>query len=207
MIGDNDTPFRLIVAAELAAMVSVRAYYSFFRGGGAIGERLRGRPEAIWLTTTLGMLALLHFGAVLAYIAWPSVLAWSVVRVAEPIRRVAILVSCAGAVGEIWAAISLGASYSPLLRVGKEQVLITAGAYRWIRHPLYAFGLPLMAGWGVAARNWFITVTGILVIVLAMIIRAPREEAMMLGAFGESYRAYISRTRRFVPRLRRAGGK
>ena len=110
--------------------------------------------------------------AVLAYIAWPSALAWSVVRVAEPIRWVAIVVSCTGAVGEIWAAISLGASYSPLLSVGKEQVLITAGAYRWIRHPLYVFGLPLMTGWGVAARNWFITATGNTGAVLAMIIRA-----------------------------------
>lgn len=207
MIGDNDTPFRLILAAEFAAIVSVRSYYSFFRARKAVRERLPGSPEALWLTMMLGLLALLHFGAVLAYIARPSVLAWSVVQVAKPIRWVAIVISCAGAVGEIWAAISLGASYSPLLRVGKEQVLITAGAYRWIRHPLYAFGLPLMAGWGVAARNWFITATGILVILLAMIIRAPREEAMMLGSFGESYGAYMTRTRRFMPRLRSVRGK
>jgi hypothetical protein len=80
-------------------MVSVRGYYFFPRGRGAIRERLRGRLEAIWLTATLGMLAQLHFGAVLAYIAWPSLLAWSAVRVAEPIRWVAIVISCAGAVG------------------------------------------------------------------------------------------------------------
>jgi len=197
----NGIAFRLIIAAELAAMAGVRSYYSFFQGRGAAHQRLPGGSEAISFTTALVILALLHFGAVLAYVAWPPMLAWSMLRVAEWIRWVAIVISCAGAAGEIWAAISLGASYSPLLRVSKEQVLITAGAYRWIRHPLYAFGLPLMVGWGVAAANWFIIATGTLVILLAMLIRAPREEAMMLGAFGESYRAYIGRTGRFVPRL------
>jgi protein-S-isoprenylcysteine O-methyltransferase Ste14 len=195
----NETPFQLIIAAELAAMAGVRGYYSYGRGA---AHQLRGGLEAISLTAALVILALLHFGALLAYVAWPPMLAWSVLPVAEPIRWVAIVVSCAGAAGEIWAAVSLGASYSPLLRVGKEQVLITAGAYRWIRHPLYAFALPLMVGWGVAAANWFIVATGILVILLLVLIRAPREEAMMLGAFGASYRAYMGRTGRFVPRLR-----
>jgi protein-S-isoprenylcysteine O-methyltransferase Ste14 len=206
MTGDRDILLRLIVAAEVVAMVSVRAYYSFLRRGGTFQALLRG-PEGISLTMTLAILALLHLGAVLAYIVWPSVLVWSGVALAEPIRWAGIVASCAGAGGEVWAAISLGAGYSPLLRVAKEQVLITAGAYRWIRHPLYAFGLPLMVGWGIAAANWFITATGILVILLAMFVRAPFEEAMMLGAFGERYREYMDRTGRFAPRLWSVHGK
>jgi protein-S-isoprenylcysteine O-methyltransferase Ste14 len=206
MTGDSDIVFRLIVAAELLVLFGVRAYYSFLRSTGT--ERAsRGGPESILLTVTLAILALLHFGALLAYIVWPSVLAWSAVAVAEPLRWAGIVVSCAGAAGEIWAAVSLGASYSPLLRVSEEQALITTGAYRWIRHPLYAFGLPLMVGWGIAAASWFITATGIVVILVAMLLRAPHEEAMMLGAFGERYREYMGRTGRFVPRLTSGHGK
>jgi len=204
--GSYDIVFRLIVAAELLALFSVRAYYSFLCCGGTV-QALRRGLEAISLTTTLAILALLHFGAVVAYIVWPSVLAWSALAVAEPIRWAGIVVSCAGAIGEIWAAISLGVGYSPLLRVTKEQKLITSGAYRWIRHPLYAFGLPLMAGWGVGAANWFITTTGLLVILLAMLVRVPREEVMMLRVFGERYREYMDRTGRFAPRLRSVHGK
>jgi len=37
-----------------------------------------------------------------------------------------------------------------------------------------------------------------------MIIRVPREESMMVEGFGESYRQYMKRTGRFIPRLRRA---
>jgi protein-S-isoprenylcysteine O-methyltransferase Ste14 len=205
--GNSDALFRLIVAAELAAIVGVRAWYSFFNVGEAVRDRSRGGAEAAWFTTGLAVLALLHFGAVLAYIAWPPILAWSTIPVAEPIRWAVLAVSCAGVVGELWAAVSLGAGYSPRLRVAEKQALITIGTYRWIRHPLYAFGLPLMVGWGVAAGNWFIATTGLLIILLVMLIRVPREEAMMLGVFGESYRAYMSRTGRFVPRWRPVRGR
>ncbi len=202
MIGDSDTAFRLIIAAELVAMGGVRDYYFFFRSKESICERLRGAVEASWLTAAMGALALLHFGAVFVYIARPSALGWSAFNLAAPIRWAGIAISIASAAGEIWSLISLGANYSPLLRVGKEHVLVTAGAYRWMRHPLYGFALPLLAGWGVAARNWLIIASGLSVTALAMAIRAPREEAMMLGAFGPSYREYMTRTRRFVPRIR-----
>ena len=107
-----------------------------------------------------------------------------------------------GAAGEIWAAVALGPSYSPVLRVAEERRVVTAGPYRWVRHPLYAFWLPTMGGWGVAAGNWFILVTGAVLILVLTIVRVPREEAMRLEGFGETYRRYMTRTGRFVPRLR-----
>ena len=202
MIAQDDIPFRLIIAAELVAMGGVRAYYSVSRTAhGSPGRR----AESAWFTAILAVLALLHFGAVLAYLADPSLSKGSGFEVAEPIRWTVIVVSSSGAAGVIWAAVSLGASYSPLLRVAQERVVVTAGPYRWIRHPLYAFWLPLMAGWGVTTRNWLVLATGTAILVL-MVIRAPREEAMMLNEFGKSYRQYMLHTGCFVPRLRSAGG-
>ncbi len=180
-------------------MVVVRDYYFLFRSKESVVERMRGSVERGWLTAALGTIALFHFGAVIVYVARPSVLAWSTFQVRESIRWCGIAVSVAGAAGEVWGLVSLGASYNPLLRVGKQHALVTAGAYRWIRHPLYSFALPLTAGWGIAAGNWFIITTGIAVTILTMVIRAPREETMMLKAFGEPYRAYIERTGRFFP--------
>ncbi|MFZ0888588.1 MAG: isoprenylcysteine carboxylmethyltransferase family protein [Candidatus Binataceae bacterium] len=206
MIGDNDTPFRLIAAAELVAMVAVRDYYSFSRSRESIRERIRRSAEAAWLTAAMGAFAILHFGGVIVYIAMPAVLGWCTFHVAGPIRWAGIAISVAGAAGEVWAAISLGTNYSPLLRVGKSQVLVTTGPYRWIRHPLYSFGLPLMLGWGIAARNWLIIASGTVVVAVVMTIRAPREEAMMREAFGQSYSDYMSRTGRFIPRVRAGMG-
>jgi protein-S-isoprenylcysteine O-methyltransferase Ste14 len=110
--------------------------------------------------------------------------------------------SCVGVAGEIWSAVALGHTYSPMLRVADEHIFVNAGPYRWIRHPLYAFWLPGTVGWGAATRNWFIIVSGTALILVLAVIRVPREEAMMLQGFGESYRRYMTNTGRFLPRLR-----
>jgi protein-S-isoprenylcysteine O-methyltransferase Ste14 len=199
--------FRLIIVVQLLAMGVVRAYFGAPRAEQPPDAPAARRAESRWLTVTLGVIALLHFGAILAYLANPRLLRWSGFEVAVPVRWLGILISCLGVAGEIWAAVSLGASYSPLLRVAEERAVITAGPYRWIRHPLYAFWLPAMAGWGVAAGNWFILVSGAVLILILMILRAPREEAMMVEGFGEAYRLYMTRTGRFVPRLRSVPGK
>jgi protein-S-isoprenylcysteine O-methyltransferase Ste14 len=132
MIDRDDIPFRIIIAAQLMAMAWVRARFGALRGE----QSATRRAESACLTATLGMLALLNFGATFAYLVNPQLLRWSAFLVAAPIRWLAILTSCLGAAGEIWAAVSLGASYSPLLRVAEERVVVTAGPYRWIRHPL-----------------------------------------------------------------------
>jgi protein-S-isoprenylcysteine O-methyltransferase Ste14 len=170
MIGRDEIPFRMIIAAQLMTMAWVRAHFGAPRGK----ESAAHRAESAWLTATLGILALLNFGAIFAYLVNPQLLRWSGFLVAAPIRWIAILASCLGAAGEIWAAVSLGASYSPLLRVAEERVVVTAGPYRWIRHPLYAFALPLMTGWAVAAGSWFILVTAT-VLILVLMMGSPQK--------------------------------
>ena len=58
-----------------------------------------------------------------------------------------------------------------------------------------------MLGWGFAACNWFIIASGAILIFVLAAIRVPQEEAMMLQGFGESYREYMTRTGRYLPRL------
>ncbi len=199
--------FRLIIVVQFLAMGLVRAYFGAPRGEMPAEVTPARRAESRWVTVTLGVIALLHFGAILAYLAHPPLLGWGAFEVAVPVRWLGIVISCLGIAGEIWAAISLGTSYSPLLRVAEKRAVVTVGPYRWIRHPLYAFWLPAMAGWGIAAGNWFILVSGAVLITVLMILRVPREEAMMLEGFGEAYGEYTTHTGRFVPRLRSVQGK
>ncbi len=201
MIIQDDIPFRLIITAELLAIGVVRVYFGAPRGKEPAGAAPAQRSESGWLTGALGAIVLLHFGAILAYLTDPGLLRWSAFEVGGPIRWIAMMVSCLGVAGEIWAAVSLGASYSPMLRIAEARVVVTAGPYRWIRHPLYAFWLPVAVGWGVAACNWFIIVTGTVLVFVLAVIRVPREEAMMLQGLGESYRQYMTRTGRFIPRV------
>jgi protein-S-isoprenylcysteine O-methyltransferase Ste14 len=79
--------------------------------------------------------------------------------------------------------------------------LVTVGAYRWIRHPLYA-SLLALAGYaylknpfGLASIALTLGASGFL---LATAIAEERENLLHFGA---AYADYMKRTRRFIPFL------
>lgn len=80
-------------------------------------------------------------------------------------------------------------------------MLVTVGAYRWIRHPLYASLLAL------AGCAWLKDPLAIGSMALALgasgflTATAMAEERENLRGFGEAYAAYMKRTRRFIPFL------
>ena len=79
--------------------------------------------------------------------------------------------------------------------------LVTVGAYRLIRHPLYASLLALV--WCAYLKDPF-AIAGIVLAVSAsgfLIATAVAEERENLASFGAAYAAYMKRTRRFVPFL------
>ncbi len=82
----------------------------------------------------------------------------------------------------------------------KTTRLVTTGAYRWIRHPLY--GALLLLAWGVFFKrpSW-----PALVLVAAatgfLVATAKAEERENLAYFGDEYRSYIRTTRMFIPYL------
>ncbi len=96
----------------------------------------------------------------------------------------------------------LKANWSPSLQIRDQHELITAGVYRYIRHPMYAsqwlFGLAQV----LLIQNWVAGLGGLLLFLPMYLLRVPREERMMLEAFGETYRAYMRRTGRVFPMLR-----
>lgn len=82
----------------------------------------------------------------------------------------------------------------------KTSTLVTRGAFRYIRHPMYA-ALILLA-WGAFLKNF----NGLnLILVLAatalLFMTALRDEEECLAHFGEPYRDYMRGTRRFIPFL------
>ncbi len=79
-------------------------------------------------------------------------------------------------------------------------VLVVSGAYRWIRHPLYASVLYLT--WGVFLKG-ISALSGVLAAAATvfLVLTALNEERENLARFGGSYRTYMTRTRRFVPYL------
>jgi protein-S-isoprenylcysteine O-methyltransferase Ste14 len=79
--------------------------------------------------------------------------------------------------------------------------LVTVGAYRFIRHPLYASLLAL--AWCAYLKDPF-ALRGIALALGAsafLIATAVAEERENLEAFGATYAAYMNRSRRFIPFL------
>lgn len=85
-------------------------------------------------------------------------------------------------------------------RIENTTVLVRAGAYRWIRHPLYTS--LLLLGWGVYFKKP--DLVGFLLAVVASVFlyaTAVVEERENLARFGASYTAYLQDTHRFIPYL------
>jgi protein-S-isoprenylcysteine O-methyltransferase Ste14 len=78
--------------------------------------------------------------------------------------------------------------------------LVTTGIYGYIRHPMYSSLLFL--AWGALLKS--VTVNTIILgaaASLALVATAKSEEAENVERFGQEYRDYMKRTRRFVPFL------
>ncbi len=86
----------------------------------------------------------------------------------------------------------------PLIGIEKTTTLVTAGAYHYIRHPLYSS--LLMLGWGVFLKDpaWL---GGCLALAMTfcLILTARVEEAENKRFFGTTYQEYVKRTRMFIP--------
>ncbi len=82
--------------------------------------------------------------------------------------------------------------------IEKTTILITSGAYQFIRHPLYAS--LLLFGIGALLKHVTVVASMILVgLVLAVYATARVEERANLERFGEAYRNYLRRTKMFIP--------
>lgn len=90
---------------------------------------------------------------------------------------------------------------SPLFRVENTASLVTSGAYRFIRHPLYASLLYL--AWGATFKSLTpVSLVLAFVVTVALVATAKAEEVENVRRFGNAYREYMAHTRwLFIPFL------
>ncbi len=94
---------------------------------------------------------------------------------------------------------TLGKYFTGTVTVSADQPVIDRGPYRWIRHPSYTGGIAMFLGIGVACGNWLSVAILFLELCYVYSRRVKAEEKAMLTTIGEPYRAYMARTKRFVP--------
>ena len=87
-----------------------------------------------------------------------------------------------------------------LIGIEKTTELVTVGAYRYIRHPLYS-SLLLLA-WGVFFKQpSLICVCLAVIATFFLTMTAKIEEAEDIHFFGAAYQSYMKQTKMFIPFL------
>ena len=153
----------------------------------------RGKPQPGTLFTALAapLFATMHLWAVLAR-ALPGALA--------------ALACYAAGIALFWSAVAAtrGRRLSACFERRTPQAVVTAGPYRFIRHPFYDSYLLVWTG-GLAATGWWPLAIPVVVMGTVYYLAARQEERDLLdGPLGGTYRAYMQKTGAFLPSLRRA---
>lgn len=88
----------------------------------------------------------------------------------------------------------------PVASIETTTVLVTDGAYKYIRHPLYAS--LLYFGWGVFLKAPTLTSAALtLAASIFLYSTAKTEEKENLGRFGKAYADFMGKTKMFIPYL------
>jgi protein-S-isoprenylcysteine O-methyltransferase Ste14 len=102
------------------------------------------------------------------------------------------------------AARRLGKQWSLAARVAEGHELITTGAYRLVRHPIYTAMFGMLLGTALAVSTWWALLAGSAVFLAGTSIRIRVEERLLTAEFGDAYRNYAATVPALIPRWRRA---
>jgi len=108
----------------------------------------------------------------------------------DTLRWIGFLLALIGLGGVVTARYTLGRSFSI---TPQARELVTRGIYSRIRNPIYVFGIVMLVGIFLVARQpllWWLIVP----LAIGQFIRARREARVLEQKFGDAYREYRART-------------
>lgn len=96
-------------------------------------------------------------------------------------------------IGRTWCSLYIGGR--------KNTELVAVGPYSVTRNPLYVFSILGAAGIGAQLGSIVLTVASCAIAWIVFLVVAMQEEKYLLSVHGDSYRDYLMRVPRFLPRL------
>ena len=118
----------------------------------------------------------------------------------EPTLRISagVLLVAAGVALAAWARIHFIRTGQSVIPWTPTPELIFQGPYRFTRNPMYV-GLSLLTiGLGVALNNLWIVLFALPALLILHVIAVLPEEKYLSEKFGDSYRNYLKRVRRYL---------
>jgi protein-S-isoprenylcysteine O-methyltransferase Ste14 len=115
------------------------------------------------------------------------------------IRVIGLVMAALGVILVVWPAWQIRRAITMLPTPTDQAQLITTGAFRWIRHPIYSGIVSGACGLAIAYANWGMFVCGICLLIL-FYFKSMYEESRLRERF-PTYISYQQKTGRFFPGL------
>jgi len=195
----SEAPFRIALLVIFGLTVTVAAYH---RHRASSGEKISHKDEGYLFAIVLRLVGFVVWISTFAYLVYPPLVQWASVPLPVAVRWVGAVAGAICSPLMYWTLSSLGKNLTDTVVTRKDATLVTHGPYRWVRHPFYVTTALLMGSVTLLAANWLIGVSSLLVLAL-LAVRTPKEEQMLIERFGQQYRDYMARTKRFFPRTSR----
>jgi protein-S-isoprenylcysteine O-methyltransferase Ste14 len=195
---NHDQPFRAVLIVVFLVVLPIGIYHRL--KSQATREKLDRRQEGLFILATLRPVGIAFWLELIAWLVNPGWMAWSSVSLPVWLRwtGVGLIAIACGLL--VWTFLCLGKNLTDTVVTRQTHTLVIHGPYRWVRHPFYDSAALLALALSLITANWLFLVTGVVLFCL-LIIRTRTEEENLVVRFGDSYRAYMERTGRFLPRI------
>ncbi len=189
--------FRLFIAFILISGFGITIYCRI-RATASDKKRSSGVEGPFYFNFLRIILFALFMTFLGVYLVKPQAVSWGFIDIPDLVRWGGVIVAILVLPWQYWVLISLGKNISPTAQTRENASLVTTGPYGFVRHPLYLTGTVGFSSLAVMTGIWILGVMLILIIPF-LIIRSPKEEANLIKKFGDEYRDYQKKTKRFIP--------
>ena len=158
-------------------------------------RRSRSEHEVVWrLLTALGALLLFALPRRLSDVV--------LFRPADAVAWTLVCIAVSGFAFTWWARVVLGRLWSSGVTRKADHIIVTAGPYRIVRHPIYS-GIILAVIGTAFIRGTAASCAGATLMAVGLVIKARVEERFLKSELGErQYREYARRVPMLVPFVR-----
>lgn len=100
-----------------------------------------------------------------------------------------------------WAIKTLGRFWSVHVEIRDNHELIQSGPFKNVRHPVYTAAILEVIGAVLILQAYLSTILIFIVLLPAIFRRIQIEEIELIRKFGDSYKEYMKRTGKLIPKL------